>query len=356
METADFFIPENKKHGCEEEHLSPTGKYKLVVSYYATKPGSWDYSQGDVYAVGSGTPIATIRRNYGSFQFLFIENHPNGHEYLIGGEDYQGQTVVELDTGGVTNNLSRGAEKGHGFCWGSYWFNAQNQILVVYGCYWACPWEYQFFDFSDPMSGWSEIECERGVDGDAKKPVFNEDGTITCFESEYVANDDDSDERSDEEIQLAAPVGVRRTYRRDKSKLVLIEEWMSDNEKESRRKNAEAAKAWLDWLVDFKASDLLYLAYKRLVEDPALTPNSYESHGVTHDGWCPEFKEKETRWCRRIINNTNGYTVDFEWAVKTGPVKLTIFKDGKTFEDKFWMDHSVASIEAAFAYAKKQCQ
>jgi hypothetical protein len=45
-------------------------------------------------------------------------------------------------------------------------------------------------------------------------------------------------------------------------------------------------------------------------------------------------------------------TFDLEWGVDTGPVKLVIYKDGKHVEDKFWMEHSVASIEAAFAYAK----
>ena len=39
--------------------------------------------------------------------------------------------------------------------------------------------------------------------------------------------------------------------------------------------------------------------------------------------------------------------------MKTGPIKLVIFKDGKSHEAKFFMEHSVKSMEEAFAYSKE---
>ena len=62
------------------------------------------------------------------------------------------------------------------------------------------------------------------------------------------------------------------------------------------------------------------------------------------------FKEQEQRWCRRIIQK-NDYTVDLEWAVKTGPIKLVVFKGGKHLEDKFF-PHYVEGMNEAFSYAK----
>lgn len=354
LQKAERFAPENERKDSIKEHLSPSGKYKLITSRFATGPGTWDYSQGKVFKIGSDEPIAVVQRNYGAFPFLFVENHPNGHDYLLAGEDYQGQTVVELDTGKVVNNLSHGASKGFGFCWADYTFNREHQLLIVDGCFWACPYELKFFDFSDPMNqGWPELENEAGADADAKQPVFNADGTITCFESEYVESDDD-DERSDEEIQKDAPVRVRKTFRRDGEKLVLVEEWVSEKEQERRRKNEEYQRQYEEWEANFKANDPLYVTYAALVKDPAFSPSDYQSRGITHKDWCPDFTKHETRWCRRIVEKGKGsFTIDLEWAVETGPVKLVVYKDGKHLEDKFWMDHSAESMKAAFAYAKE---
>ena len=39
-----YFVPENKIK--ETEYLSPSGKYKLIVEEYSTKPGCWSYTRG----------------------------------------------------------------------------------------------------------------------------------------------------------------------------------------------------------------------------------------------------------------------------------------------------------------------
>jgi hypothetical protein len=46
-----------------------------------------------------------------------------------------------------------------------------------------------------------------------------------------------------------------------------------------------------------------------------------------------------------------GYSVDLEWAVDAGPIKLVIYRDGACAGDEFF-EHSTAGMSAAFAHAK----
>lgn len=353
----EFFAPENAVLEKRREVLSPSGKYKLVITPFATKPGSWNYSQGIVYRKDSDDPIAEVRRNYGAFPNTFVEGHPKG-DFLVCGEDYQGQTVIELNTGERRDLLSDGTDKGWGFCWSSHRYDVANQILVVCGCHWACPYEHRFYDFSNPMAGWPEIEPENErVDADERRdPELDPDGTMRAFMTRYT--DDDDDEETDEEAAKkphAPIVDIIRTYKREGLKFKLTEEWVSDYEKDRRVQRVEWERKDREWTANFKATDPLYLAYAELVKDPALSPESHMSIGITYDGWGGEWKGNERRWCRRIMYESKktrkGWTVDLEWAVETGPIKLVIFKDGNTHEDKFF-EHSVVGMNEAFAYAK----
>jgi hypothetical protein len=349
-----WYAPENLKEGCEE-HSSPSGKYRLAVTKYASEKGCWGVTLGQVYKAGSGEPIFEVRRNYTSFPFSWVDGHPNGHDYLVAGADYQGQTVLELDTGKRKDYLPESAKKGNGFCWAEHSFNVEHQILVVSGCFWACPYESRFFDFSDPMSGWPEIEMEECVDFDDREPTFNEDGTITCYQSEYVEYEEDEDDQEDEkEPRKQAALASSKTFRREGLKLVLVNEWVSEKEQRTRESRDESQRKYTDWLKTFRENDPLYLAMKESIKDPPFK-DSYDGVGVTYDTWCPDFKVQEKRLCRRVLECKDGEqatTIDLEWGCETGPVKLVIYKDGKHIEDKFFMEHSEKSIRDAFSYAK----
>ena len=172
MTTKDeIFAAENA--GESKEHLSPAGKYRLVVTTYQTGEGYWNYTQGKVYR--GEKCLAEVRRNYHQFPFTFIEGHKNGHDYLVCGEDYQGQTVIELDTGERVDYRPDAAEKGHGFCWAYYKPSPNGTLIVVNGCIWACPYENHVYDFAKPMKppwprlfqGWDGSEDTFGwVDND----------------------------------------------------------------------------------------------------------------------------------------------------------------------------------------------
>lgn len=338
----DYFKPENESVKCRREHLSPSGKYKLMTSNFSTKEGSWSYSQGKVFRLGSDEPIAVVQRNYSAFPFTFIEDHPNGHVYLIAGENYQGQTVIELDTGKRRDHLPQDAKTGHGFCWTESRFDPGTSLLAVCGCIWAFPYEFRFYDFSDPMTGWPELETESYIWDDAKWPTFEPDGTIKTYHTEEKDEDDAPD--------VLASI---QTFRREGPKLTLLNEWVSDKEKAARATRIEGARKYEEWLQNFRATDPLYLAAQELMKDPAFQPEKYESVGITHDDWCPDFKGNESRMCRRLLRGKA--TIDLEWAVVTGPIKLVIFKGGNHVEDKFF-EHSIYGMKNAFTYAKSVAQ
>ncbi len=82
----EFFTPENEKVDSRVEHPSPSGQYVLTVSNYATKPNCWNYSRGVLRLAATGEIVGDIKRNYSHFPQLWIEGHPNGHDYFVDGE------------------------------------------------------------------------------------------------------------------------------------------------------------------------------------------------------------------------------------------------------------------------------
>lgn len=344
QEVVKSFDPSKAAKDKAREETSPSGRYRLVVTPFETGEGRWNYSQGEVFE--GERLIATVQRNYGRFPFSWVESHPNGHDYLVCGEDYQGQTVVELDTGNRRDFMPSAGIAGYGFCWAAHNFEPSQQILVVDGCIWACPYEFRFYDFSDPMNGWSEIATDECIYAESKKPEFKDDGTILTFQEPY-DEDDPEDERPE-------PVAIK-TWKREGLKLILIEEWVADAEKERRVKAEEARQKYEQWLKDFRSSDPLYLKAKELMAEKPFNPETHEGIGITYKGWAPDFDKEERRICRRIVKRDDydepGWTVDLEWGHETGPIKLCLYKDGKSLDAKYF-DHSVAGMEKAFSIAR----
>lgn len=97
----------------------------------------------------SGRIIADIRRNYGHFWHAWVFRGER-EEYLLCGEDYQGYNVIDLVTAGNFVEFPEPGYQGDGFCWVAAHPSPDGKILAVEGCYWACPYELVFFDFSNP--------------------------------------------------------------------------------------------------------------------------------------------------------------------------------------------------------------
>jgi hypothetical protein len=365
-----FFIDENETKRVETP--TPSGRFKLLRRYYSTKKGCWNYSRGTVYDL-EGNEICDVKRNYSSFHHSFVVK--DGQEWLVTGRSYMSQTIINLDAG-ITYEPPGDQYKGHAFCWAGEALSTDEQTLIVEGCYWAAPYEFKFFDFKDPSKGWPELKIfEDGEEsylcvdyGDCDEPMhprWNEDGTVTVFQtSEFFLplqkyeNDIEMEELDalkgeyDKSENWRTDVDQKITLQRQDDKMVVIDRWLSQTEKDRIERRRVANEKYEQWEKEFKSSDPLYLEYLIQIKNPALSPSDYESRGITHKDWCPDFKEKESRWCRRIVKKDDNqpYTIDLEWAVKTGPIKLVIFKDGKKYEDKFF-GHSAEEMENAFIYA-----
>jgi hypothetical protein len=199
MNKDDFFKQDNLVKDSGKIEVSPSGKYELLTSKYTTKEGCWNYSRGIIRNRGGGV-IADVKRNYSHFPFCWVEDHQSGHDYLVCGEDYQGQTIIELDTGNRKDYLPEEAKKGFGFCWVSVHPSPNKNILAVNGCIWAGPYEVLFVDFSNPMK--ELIYLEKQPEG--YYPEFygwNDDGTANIGYEEIRRKSDGKPEKdlTDEE-------------------------------------------------------------------------------------------------------------------------------------------------------------
>jgi|SRR3989344_3157459 len=148
--------PEKSYERGREEHVSPSGRYRLVVTPYDTTtqedPNTWDFTLGEVFR--GDVKIFEIQRNYSHFPFGFVEDHPNGHDYLICGENYQRYNILELDTGQRLDIPPSGIDgMGFGFCITKIVPSPDRRTLAVEGCIWGGPYDVHLYEFSEPLSG-----------------------------------------------------------------------------------------------------------------------------------------------------------------------------------------------------------
>jgi len=368
-EKPDFFVEENRKEKTYTKQ-SPSGRYQLEISYYGTKKGCWNYSRGIVRRVATDEVVCDIKRNYSSFTHSFIEK--NGQEYLITGRSYMSQTIINLDTGQEWEPPGDQYD-GHAFCWTGAQITPDGNTLIVDGCHWACPFETRFYDFTDPSQGWPELKAYKAgkdepvwIDMDQIAPKVLPNGDILCSQSrEYCVSlgkyEDDITEEElkelpDDESDWIHKAVATRTLRREGDRMTIVDSWVSDEEQALRKARKEANERWEAWFKEFKQSDPLYTRQLALVKE--LGMGMKEGYGigvgVTYKGWCPDFTEKESRITRRLFDKPEGrpYTVDLEWAAKTGPIKLCIYKDGSKHEDRYY-EHSAEEMEQAIRYAYK---
>jgi hypothetical protein len=140
----------SKIAGSEQEFVSPSGLYKLEISKYGNgQETCWNYSRGIVSKIASGEILTDVKRNIGHFWHTWVE-HPNGNEYLLCGEDYQGYSVVNLTQGTYQVYFPDEGYQGYGFCWAVVYPSPDKLMLAVDGCFWAAPYEIVFYDFRQP--------------------------------------------------------------------------------------------------------------------------------------------------------------------------------------------------------------
>ena len=224
----EVFARYSKLDEDAQVEISSSGLYQLEISRYGELGKvSWEYSRGIVRKLADHSVIADVKRNYGHFWHGWID-HPNGNEYLLCGEDYQGYSIVNLATRQSRVYFPEAGYTGGAFCWAAVHPSPDRLVLAVDGCIWACPYELRFFDFRTPdRLPFAEIgnvpnlaECKGWVDNETfvieqEIVVRKRDGAryeqLSRLEQESLDADDSLIDYRREEVKLTRPdVGQKR--------------------------------------------------------------------------------------------------------------------------------------------------
>jgi len=361
-EEEKFFTDDNECVDCRREKDSPSGRFHLLVRYYKTKEGCWSYSRGTVYRKDTGEEVCDIKRNYSTFHHSFVEK--SGQEWLITGRSYMSQTIVNLDTG-EEFEPDEDHYDGFAFCWASCSISPDGNTLVVDGCHWACPYEFRFYDFTDPSKGWKQLEIgpdDLYIDADVKAPEWLNNETVVChnseefylplnkFDSELTEEEMDSEgeayENENNSIQISE---IRTTLKRVGDKMVVVDKWISERKQQQIEEARIANEKYEAWRKDFMQNDPLYKTMKRLTKEFNLPADEWQGWGVCYKGWSETSDASERRVTQRFKGK---HTIDLEWGIDKEQVKLNVFKSGKS-TGTIWFEHSAKGMEDALTYIKE---
>ena len=171
--------------GAPEVVESPSGRYRLTIRDYGSAAGGWNYSRGVVTRIADGATVCDIRRNFGVFHYSFVTK--DGREHLITGRSYTSQTIVDLDLGQEYERAD--VDEDNDFIWVHCSISPDGETLVVDGCYWACPYEYKFFDVRDLARGWPELALvgAEHIDNpsNARAPEWLNATPLDCFHDDH---------------------------------------------------------------------------------------------------------------------------------------------------------------------------
>ncbi len=290
-EIDSFFTDDNLVVDDERTEISPSGRHRLVITTYKTR--GWNYSRGRVFRVADGSLVCDIQRNYSRFHHSWLAK--GGHEWLVTGRSYMSQTIIDLDAAREYETPGDPYDGG-AFCWAQCYLSPDESLLVVDGCIWACPYEYRFFDFTDPANGWAELPVVGGegwveVEGE-HTPVWHDDGAI-----EIVATDADDH------------VIGRTRLRRNGAHMTVVERGVSDDEQKRRAAALAAMEADEQWRDSFRAEDPLYACMHRLADAHDI-PGADALHVRKVDG-----RRRVGCWFRRAAPKASA---DIEWDVPAG--------------------------------------
>lgn len=165
----------------ETEVVKLSPQYTLTIEIYDQGDEYWETSRG-VVTDASGEVLFDIRRNHYNFWHTFV-HHPNGNDYLLCGENYQGYNVVNLTTRVNHAYICDGADTGFGFCWVEAEPSPNRSLLRVTGCIWGFPYQTLVFDFSDPDQPLREVYDDK-AEYHGYKPVWTSDTELTFTEDE----------------------------------------------------------------------------------------------------------------------------------------------------------------------------
>jgi len=146
LEDEVFYLDDDKEY--EVRHLS-FGKMEVRADgrsvYFSAKRVTVSRADGTVlldYRTTDDVPLVELIR------------HKNGKGYIIFKTGLYGYSVMEIEGGDIAHYVPKHSfdEGGETFIWTGVLYCEANNLLAAEGCYWACDWTNEFYDFSDPMT------------------------------------------------------------------------------------------------------------------------------------------------------------------------------------------------------------
>ena len=107
----------------------------------------------------NGKAVYTFKSVDDNCNFCQYISHSSGKHYLIFRRDLYGYSLLEIETlkdfhyypmCSLGDSTRENFEET--FIWTEVLYNPSNNLMAVYGCVWACPWELMLVDFRDPFT------------------------------------------------------------------------------------------------------------------------------------------------------------------------------------------------------------
>lgn len=366
--TEDYFTDKNENAACRKTVVSPSGKYKLIIRNYSTKEGAWSYTRGQVIELVTDRLVADVKRCYSSFLYAFVTK--DDAEYLVAGRSYMGQTVVNLSTCQEVSDpdfykapeedrktdSEFGNYHGHEFCWAEITPFFDSNTLFVDGCHWACPYEYRFYDFTDPMKGWpglkivgSTLGIEHLAPDDFENLDYDEDADEGPA-SEYTTVKIEHHPHQPE-VKFTNP-DLQIVLRRDGDCMRVVSEWSSER-RIKRIAEAEAAhKAHQEKFLNARDNAPFYVWLKAQKADGIQSDGSYASHYPSindRNNGDPNWLYPGIRF-EKAGAPKRATTATVKWGIDAGEIYVEVWTYGKGSE-KTMFERSQTGLEAAYAFA-----
>jgi hypothetical protein len=348
QQVESYFTPERVIH--QAESFSPSGRFRLLPRIYSTKPSAWNYSRGTVYRVADGYEVCDIKRNLSGFHHTFFNRH--GQEWLLAGRSYMSQTLVNLETG-EEFEPSGDQYNSSAFCWQQGFISPDGNTWAVLGCYWACPEEIKFFDFSHPAQGWPELPIVPGgfVDaGENLKLAWTDEKEITIQygESVYepsgqrwaemvIVDKEKAQTAGRDKTNWQPVVDVALVLQRVDNQMVLVSEWLSEDEIRRRDEAEVTRQAFRRWRETYTSTNEIYLMMKQCAAAYQLPPTDDGVRGSPPNRIL-------SRWFRRKQPKTS---VDVEWYEQSGNITVQLYDAQGKRRERLTFPLTVAGMQEA---------
>jgi len=138
----------------KKETVHQEGNYRRVVTEY--RNDNYYCSKNQVYD-SSNTLIHEYISTYHHSFFCTSIKHKNGKEYLFYKENLYGYSVFEIESKKTFQYIPYRSFNGkETFIATDVYYNENNNIFAIEGCYWACPVDTILVEINNPLEQFSK--------------------------------------------------------------------------------------------------------------------------------------------------------------------------------------------------------